>query len=240
MTALQEPSATRESALKQLDSDLWVATRPLPIAVGDVGARMTVIRTRGDVLLHSPVTLDAATKQAVDALGVVRWIVAPNKAHHLFVAPWAIAYPNAATCAPPGLAEKRRDLRFAMTLDDGPKPTDWPDELDYLLVGGAPLLNELAFLHRPSRTLVLTDLVFNVRAGESNRARFFHWIVGATGRFGPHRLIRSSFRKRSAVGAAIERVLTWDFDRIVMSHGHVLETGGRAALERAFSFLRGG
>jgi len=233
-----EPSAARDSALRQLATDLWVATRPLPIAVGDVGARMTVIRTRGDLLLHSPIALDDATKRAVDALGAVRWIVAPNKAHHLFVAPWATAYPNAATCAPQGLGEKRRDLRFVHTLDAGPKPESWPDDVDYLLVEGAPLLNELAMLHPPSRTLVLTDLVFNVHAGASNRARFFHWVVGATDRFGPHRLIRGSFRNRSAVRQSIERVLAWDFDRIVMSHGDVLETGGRAAMERAFAFLR--
>ena len=77
--------------VEPLAQDLWVTTRPLPLAVGDIGARMTVIRSGGDLVLHSPVALDDETKQAIDELGAVRFVVAPNKAHHLFVAPWATA-----------------------------------------------------------------------------------------------------------------------------------------------------
>ncbi len=223
--------------VEPLAPDLWVATRPLPLAVGDIGARTTVIRSGGELVLHSPVALDDETKQAIDELGAVRFVVAPNKAHHLFVAPWAPVHPGAATCAAPGLDEKRRDLRFTHVLGDGPKPSGWPVDVDYLAIRGAPLRYEIAFLHRPSRTLVLTDLVFNVQPGESNRARFFHWVVGATGRFGPHRLIRTAFRDKAAVRESIDRMLGWDFDRVVMSHGRVLGTGGRAAIEAAFAYL---
>jgi hypothetical protein len=100
-----------------------------------------------------------------------------------------------------------------------------------------PLMNEVALLHEPSRTLVLTDLVFNVQAGPGNRARLFHRLVGATGRFGPHRLIRLGIRDRVAARRSIDRILGWEFDRIVMSHGEVVPTGGRALLEQAFAFL---
>jgi hypothetical protein len=79
--------------------------------------------------------------------------------------------------------------------------------------------------------------VFNVLPDTSKRARFFHWVVGATGRFGPHRLIRTAFRDKAAVRESIDRMLGWDFDRVVMSHGRVLETGGRAAIEAAFAYL---
>ena len=37
-----------DDALERLDDDLWVASRPLPIWVGDIGARMTVIRLETD------------------------------------------------------------------------------------------------------------------------------------------------------------------------------------------------
>jgi hypothetical protein len=163
-------------------------------------------------------------------------VIAPNKAHHLFVAPCLAAYPFASLYAAPGLAEKRADLAITHVLADAP-PGDWPGVVDYHVVEGAPLLNEAAFLHRPSRTLILTDLAFNVRPGPTNRARVFHRIIGATGRFGPHRLIRLSMRDRAATRRSIERVLEWDFDRVIVSHGEVLESGGHAAVERAFAFL---
>jgi uncharacterized protein DUF4336 len=224
-------------ALDPLAPDLWIATRPLPIAVGDIGARMTVLRVPDRALiLHSPVRLDPALRESLDALGVVRWILAPSKAHHLFLRDAVSAFPGAALCGARGLPEKRRDLRFDHVLE-GPPPRGWPSEILLQAVEGAPLLNEVALLHRPSRTLVLTDLVFNVRPGPANRARLFHRLVGATGRFGPHRLVRLAIRDRAAARRSIDRILEWDFDRIVLSHGEVVATGGRALLEQAFAFL---
>lgn len=223
--------------LEQLAPELWVAQRPLPIAVGDVGARMTVIRFPDrTLLLHSPVALDAELQRALDALGSVRWLIGPSKVHHLFLADYAHAYPAAALCGVPGLAEKRRDLVFRHVLTAA-APPEWPAEISLALVEGAPLMNEVALLHAPSRSLVLTDLVFNVKPGPNNRARLFHWLVGATGRFGPHRLIRAGLRDRAAVRRSIDRILGWEFDRIILSHGEVVESGGRALLERAFAFL---
>src|SRR5690242_12829448 len=105
--------AMPDQALEKLDEDLWVAARPLKLIVGDVGCRMTVIRLpSGGLLLHSPVALDPPTRQAIDALGPVRWIVGPSKVHHIFLGEYASAYPDARLVGAPGLAEKRRDLAF--------------------------------------------------------------------------------------------------------------------------------
>ena len=224
--------------LEPLAPDLWVATRELPLFVGDVGARMTVMRfPDGALMLHSPVAIDAGLSQALEALGSVRWIVAPNKAHHLFLHGCASAFPGAELCGVPGLGHKRPDLRFHHVLDDTP-PAGWPREVRLHRIGGMPALNEVALLHEPTRTLVLADLVFNVRSGPGNRAAVFHWLVGATDRFGPHRVIRLVIRDRAAARRSIDRILAWDFDRIVMSHGEVVPTGGRPLFERAFAYLR--
>lgn len=227
-----------DPGLEPLATDVWVARRPLRIAVGDIGARMTVLRLPdGSLLLHSPVQLDPALERALRELGPVRWIVGPSKAHHLFLGDHVKAFPDAALCGAPGLAEKRRDLAFQHVLATQPPP-GWPESVKLQLVEGCPFMNEIALLHAPSRTLVLTDLVFNVPRGGPNRAPLFHWLVGATGRFGPHRLIRFGIRDRAAARRSLDRILAWDFDRIVMSHGEVVETGGRRLLEQAFAHLR--
>ena len=223
--------------LTSLARDLWVATRPLRLWVGDVGTRMSVVRVAGgDLLLHSPVSLDPALRAALDALGRVRWIVGPSLVHHLFLGDYARAYPDAELWGAPGLAEKRRDLRFARVLD-GTTPPAWAGSVRYRLFEGAPRINEVVFLHEPSRTLLLTDLAFNVQAGAKNRAKVFHWLVGASGRFGPHRIVRAVIRDRDAARRSLEQILAWDFDRVVVTHGDVLEHGGRAALRAGFAFL---
>jgi len=226
-------------ALTRLDDDLWVATRPLKLIVGDVGCRMTVIRLPdGGLFLHSPVKLDDATRAALDPLGPVRWIVGPNKVHHFFLADYVRAYPDAQLVGAPGLPEKRRDLAFAHVLHDG-APLPFDAALRRRHVAGAPFMDEVVFLHPPSRTLVLTDLAFNLPPGARNEARLFHWLVGATGRFGPHRIVRFGIRDRSAARRALADVLDWDFDRVVVAHGEVLAAGGKEAVRNAFAFLDG-
>lgn len=226
------------TALEAIDTDLWTAARPLRLAVGDIGTRMTVIRVGDALVLHSPVPLDASTKDAVERVGTPRWVVAPSKVHHFYAGDWASAYPSALLCGVPGLPEKRRDLRFEAILP-ADAPTEWRGEIDMRLFEGAPMMNEVVLLHRRSRSLILTDLAFNVHSGPSNRARLFHWLVGATDRFGPHRIIRLGIRDRAAARRSIDEILAWDFDRVVLTHGDILASGGRARLEDAFRFLRG-
>ena len=223
--------------LVQLDQDLWIATRPLPLWVGDVGTRMTVLRLAGgDLLLHSPVSLDSELRAALAALGRVRWVVGPSLVHHLFLAEHASAWPAAELWGAPGLAAKRPDLRFHGALT-GALPPEWDGHVQARLFEGAPRINEVVFLHRPTRTLLLTDLAFNVRPGAENRAKVFHWLVGAGGGFGPHRIIRAVIRDREAARRSLAAILAWDFDRIIVTHGAVLERGGREALRAAFAFL---
>ena len=225
------------STLEQVDESIWIGRRPLRLVVGDIGARMTVVRLPGgDLLVHSPVPLDTATRAALDALGRVRWIVGPSKVHHFSLGEYAAAYPDAELLGAPGLAEKRRDLRFAHVLrDEVGLPFD--AFLPRKLFEGAPMMNEVVFFHPPSRTLLLTDLAFHLPPGARNEARLFHWLVGATGTFGPHRIVRFGIRDRAAAARSRDAILRWDFDRIVVSHGEVLPTGGRDAFRRSFAFL---
>ena len=101
----------------------------------------------------------------------------------------------------------------------------------------APRLEEVAFLHGASQTLLLTDLAFHVRHSDSRFTRVFMRLNGGYGRFGTTRMLRSSFRDRKALRASIDRILAWDFDRVVVTHGEVLERGGREALREAYAWL---
>jgi hypothetical protein len=226
-------------ALVQLDRDLWVAPRPLKMrGFGDIGCRMTVLRLEGGLFLHSPVPLDDPTRRALDAQGPVRWVVGPSRVHHFYLGDYASAYPEAELCAAPGLPEKRRDLAFDCVLDDS-QQEKWKDELRYQRAEGAPRMGELVFFHPATRTVAFTDLVFNVPADERN-ARLFHWLAGSRGRFGPHRMVRSMIRDRAAAARSFDAILEWDFDRVIVTHGEVLETGGRQAVANAFAYLRNG
>lgn len=223
--------------LRQLAPDLWVAERSFRNGPFDVGARMTVVRLRGGGLfLHSPVELDRDLRAALAELGEVQAVVAPNRHHHLFVADYPAGYPDARIYAAPGLPLKRPDLKFAAELSDE-APDAWRSDLEQHFFRGAPFLNEVVFFHPASRTIVFTDLVFNKPRAQTLASRLLFGLMGATNHFGPHRLTRLFMRDRTAARASLERVMRWDFDRVTVTHGEVLERGGREAVRTAFAFL---
>jgi len=227
------------NALRNLAPNLWVAERRFRSGPFEIGARMTVIRLRsGGLVLHSAVELDHALRSELDQLGEVQAVIAPNRHHHLFAADYPTGYPNALLYAAPGLPQKRPDLKFAAELSDD-APTVWRAELEQFVFRGAPYLGEVVFFHAETRTLLLTDLAFNIPAGQAQGlSRLFYTLVGAEGRFGPHRLVRYLFiRDRAAAHDSVERILRWDFDRVTLTHGDVLDSGGRAAVRGAFAFL---
>lgn len=225
--------------LRSLAPNLWVADARFRNGPFEFGVRMTVIRLReGGLVLHSPVQLEPGLRAELDALGEVRAVIAPNRHHHSFAADYLTGYPNAALFAAPGLAEKRSDLKFAAELSDE-SPALWRAEIEQHVFRGAPFLGEVVFFHPSSRTVLFTDLVFNLTRGDGNLpTRIFFAAIGAVGRFGPHRLVRWLFvRDRAAAHESVDRILRWDFERVTMTHGDVLERGGPGAVRAAFEFL---
>ena len=107
---------------ERIADDIWMEPRELRFFGVELGTRMTVVRLRsGGLFVHSPVALDRPTREAIDALGSVTAIVAPNLFHHLYVRDWARAYPGASLSACPGLATKRKDVAWSRVLGDEPE-----------------------------------------------------------------------------------------------------------------------
>ncbi len=119
-------------------------------------------------------------------------------------------------------------------------PAEWSREVDQLYFRGRPMENEVVFLHRPSRTLVMCDLAFNFGPNVPLITRLTMSVLGGYGRFRPTRLDPLLIRDRRAARESLERMLAWDFDRIVIAHGEVLESGGREALRHGYAWLLAG
>ena len=223
--------------LKDLAEDLWVVERPQRFYGLEVGARMTVMSLADrSLLLHSPVPLGPQLRSELDRLGTVRFVLAPNRFHHLYAGDVLRAYPEARLWVAPGVERKRPDLAFVDVLGDEP-PREWNGEVDQLFFRGRPFENEVTFLHRASRTLVLCDLAFNFGPRAPAITRMVMRLVGGYGSFTTTRLCPFLIRDRPAARQSLERMLSWDFDRVIVAHGEVLESGGHAALRAAYDWL---
>lgn len=143
-----------------MDDRLWLVDGPVVRAYGfPFPTRMAIARlSSGGLWLWSPVHLTEAIRQEIRTLGDPLYVVEPNKLHHLALPEWVAAWPSLRLYAPPGLAHKRRDLRFVAELTDEPPP-EWREEIDQVRIEGNMFMTEVIFFHRPSRTCVVGDLI---------------------------------------------------------------------------------
>lgn len=227
-------------AVRSWADDLWtVDGRAVPFFTVPYTTRMTLVRlSSGDLVVISPIRIDDCDMDAIDALGPVRHIFAPNKIHHLFLGEWAERYRQAKLYAAPGLLKKRRDLAFVAELGDDAEPA-WAEDLDQAALAGSSFMTEIVFFHKASRTLIVTDCIQRFRPKSLN---WIHRIImGLDGMLGEHggmpREWRASFRDRKRGRAAVEKMIAWDPQGIIIAHGDCVRENGGAYLRRAFRWL---
>lgn len=203
----------------------------------ELTATMTVLRLGdGSLLVHSPVMLTPERRAAVDALGPVAHLYSPNTYHHLRIGDWARAYPSAKVHAPPGLAKKRPDLRIDRMHGSTPEPA-FAGVVDEVRIEGFRL-QETALFHRPSRTLVVADLVHNIGRPAHAWTALYAKVMGFYGRVALSRMIRlAAFPDRVAARCSVDLLLALPFQRVVVGHGEPLLENARAQLEQACAWL---
>jgi hypothetical protein len=190
----------------------------------------------GDLWLHSPGPLANELMTEITALGSVQALVAPNGMHHLYLAQNIRAFPQATVYVSPALPAKLKEPFPYEILSDDP-PTPWRGQFAQHVIQGIPRLQEVVFFHAASRTLILTDLAFHIRHSDSWFTRLFMRLNGAYGHFGPSRIFRSLVKDRATLRSSLARLQGWDFDRVIVSHGEVLESDGRHAMQTQYAWV---
>ncbi|MEO8858699.1 MAG: DUF4336 domain-containing protein [Burkholderiaceae bacterium] len=189
--------------------------------------RMALARlSTGKVWVWSPIALTKALVDAVEDVGPVSFIVSPNKLHHLSLPAWKQQWPDARLYAPPGLARKKKDLKFDAELGDESDAARSAD-IDQVVFRGSLAMEELVFFHRVSRTAIFADLI--QRFPEQTATGWKGALMRLDGLVGQHgstpREWRLSFVSRGAARAARRAVLDWKPHRLVAAHGECASTG---------------
>jgi hypothetical protein len=224
---------------------IWLCAYPVRLAGTRFEARMTVIRLAcGELMLHSPCDITAALAEEISALGQVAHIVAPGNFHHLHAAAAQAAFPRAKTWICPGVERRRPALEYDGVLGDAP-PADWAGEIDQVLVQGARIMREVAMFHRASRTLILVDLIENFTDATPHVGGalkfWFKTVLGMWNNPRPAPEYRMGWGDRQAAARSLRRILAWDFQRIVLSHGDLVQSAAHEVATKAWSgILRGG
>jgi len=253
------------TSLAQIADDVWLAERPfyptLPGLQGtDVGCKACVVRLPdGKLWVHAPVGLDDSLRHALAELGPVGHIVTPNTEHQKFAPSWMLEFPDASSYACPGLREKKPDTGWRRSLVElldsealsaTAPPIEWGGVIDLCwvrdkipLTPGIPFFNEVVFCHRPSKTLIVTDLWWNYPASRNDveggaalpeevplSSRL--WKIGMDRIYRP---VYNNLMRTSTCGQSYATILGWDFEYIAPCHGEPVSEGAKTVLREHLS-----
>jgi Domain of unknown function (DUF4336) len=226
--------------LKRIAENVWAHEKDIRMGPGmNMPGRATILRLDdGRLIVHSPLAIDDATAKEIDALGDVRFLVAPNCMHWMFVKAAKERYAKARVFAAPGLAKKLGSFPS--------EPLPVSGELDGACgvrvesVQGAPSMEEHVLFHEPSRSLLVTDLIFNLHECRSFGMRLFLRLGGCWKRTAQSKMWRFLVKDRAAAAQSAQTILGLDFERIVVAHGNVIEDDAREQARRALEWMTRG
>lgn len=221
--------------LREVISGIWTAEHVVrfPFGVG-LPTRMTLVDLgESGLFLHSPIPIDDDLDEEIHERGEVEWIVAPNDHHHLYVEQAAERFPDAQVLGSGGARKNEPQVDFDGALEEG-APEAWSGRIEMRRLDGTRMWNESVFFVPEQRTLICSDLVFNVQEVPNFATSLFLTLTGAKRRFVQTRTTRWFLVKdRERFGRSMQKILEWDIERIIMGHGRIVESDGRKKLAEA-------
>ncbi|KAH8806097.1 beta-lactamase-like protein [Xylogone sp. PMI_703] len=260
MTSKNRP----EIVIRQVTPE--ITTFSIPFALSGIfkfGMRSTLVKlANGSLAVFSPISLTTEIRDTIKAQGgKIRYIAAPGTEHHLYLTEWKEAYPDAQIIAPERLQEKRENSSkfkgttfqhiFTRANKHNIKISDeFEGEFDVEYMDGHSS-HELIFCHKPTRTLIEADLLFNMPALEQYSKSSISPLSGIANRFmrpfvtaqHPATWQRRfawyvlSSADRKSFTESIARIYAWDFDRLIPCHGDVIETGAKNSFRNVFEYF---
>lgn len=212
--------------LEQVAEGLYTTSYELPMLPGVLFPTRMVVAKLGDggLWVHSPVALSDELANEVSELGPVRYLVAPNSFHHVHLRRWHERFPEATVCIPSALLKKRKDLSFAARLDDAAGKalaSAWQGAMQTFALDQVST-GEHVFVHQPSRALIVTDLVFNVRRHERWLTRQMFRLTGTYGKLAQSVAWRSIVQERAPFAASLRQVLSAGPQLLLPAHGEIV------------------
>lgn len=243
--------------------------RSLPTFIA-VGNRATAIRlVNSQILLLNPIQLEPRIQNKLDQLGGVHYL-ACDLGHHMYVASYLHIWPTAKTIGVPGLEGKRKDVKWDYIIDSSSRkknnnnsdnddvmgnksdmyPSCLESDLEFVSFEGF-ITNCIAWYHRPTKTLIQSDLLMNLPCTEQYDPSSSATQGPGSWLFAQLANPRSDGFRRliwyiatvdySLVRRDAKAVAEWEIQRIIPCHGDVIEGGGNEMWQEAYKwFLKGG
>lgn len=204
----------------------------------ETSRRMTVIKLQnGSLWIHSPNELTKGLEEELTKLGNVSCIIAPNKMHQKALDEYQDKFPDAKLYLPSSFPEMRPDLVYNEILSNT-APLEWNEEISQICLRGNVFFTEVVFYHHASKTLIVTDLIENIK--KENTTKMGSVALRAMDGFDKpvpapeHKMYTLAWKQFSD---SIDEVKEWPFNAINMAHGRLIEENAHHALTEVANVL---
>lgn len=235
--------------LIEFATNIWTVEGPTVSFFGfPYPTRMVVIRLVERVepcaWIWSPIELsDDLAEEVKTKAGPMKYIVSPNKFHHFFLKEWADRYPKAEVFAPPGLDNRRvaEGIRFTSRFGVGEPAPDFANEIDHVIIKGSYVLQEVEFYHKPSKTIIINDLI---QRHTENLEGWKGWLMKMDGLAGEEGSTPRDWRftfwwpcGKAKLRVARDVMFGWNAEKMIIAHGLCVDTGASDIIRRALSWI---
>jgi hypothetical protein len=217
---------------------IWIGERSLWFGGVRLRSRMTVVRLGGGGLwVHSASQPTPELCAELDRLGEVRWIVVPNRYHHLDAPAMKARYPDAQVIGPASATSRNPRVALDVAIDDPRLPALIP-ELAPVALRGVPFLDETLFFHAATRTLIGADLMICGCPADHWTWRWVSRVCGQYRRFKAPPDVRWHTRAGETAREAIDELAGLPMARILVAHSDPIEDRPAEQLGEAWRFVR--
>ncbi|KAJ7098322.1 hypothetical protein C8R44DRAFT_811339 [Mycena epipterygia] len=234
-----------ELVIREVTPDITIFSKPFSrFGIFPFGGRSTAVRlSTGDVWVLASTPLTHDTKAAIDKLGPVKWIMAADAMHHMFLAQFKKVYPQAKVIGVEGTAEKKKKegltIDGAYGVDPAGTKYGFEDEI-YACYFSGFAAKDVAWFHASTKTLIVGDLLFNLPGKEQYSKSKSGSKLPIVGGIDPWGSVHKHFvwgqgKDKVAMKRDAETVLGWGPERVIMCHGDVIEKDAPKAWSSAYS-----
>lgn len=212
----------KHSRLAAVEDNILTVEGAIPMPVGNMTRRMTIVRLRDRrLVIFSAIALNEDEMRTVEKFGTPAFLLVPNAHHRLDSKTWKDRYPDIVVVAPKGAREKIQEVVSvnATQINFGDPdvalvPVPGTDESEFALE-----------VRRPGgTTLLLNDLVGNIR----ETSGIGGWLLRLMGFAGdrpqvPTPIKIAIVKDKHALAAQFRRWAEMPLKRILVSHGRPIE-----------------
>jgi len=226
-----------EKMMEKLGEDIWVHEDKMNLMCTELQLRMTIVKlAEGGLWIHSPTALSAELKSQLEQLGPIEFIVSASNGHNLWLKEWQTAFPEAQLYVSAGIP-KKLNLSDYHLLDETIE-NHWQQDLSHEYMAGVPLFNESVFLHKKTKALIVTDFIQHYPAElpigfAGFLAKYIFRPIGFKDKcVAPPLKMNMIIKEKQHFSSAIKSIKTWDFDKIIVTHGEIIDVNAKQVFAR--------